>query len=386
MAFFSNKTINCLNLHNALTGLMEQAYIVFGPLCLYSHGFSVAQIFAFVAVSIALRTPMRFLSFPIIHRIGLKGATMLGAFGYAMTFPVLWHIQGFDRWMLLYMLLYTIFNAMHWFAYHTLYSLAGEHEKRGRQVAAGSALAAMIAALAPILSAVTIAHEGFRDYFLLSLPLAALMLLNLSRCGDIVIPRLRWEDGRRVLSSIGIRIHLLESSATYPSALGWLFTVYFFVGSITPLGGFITFGIIMQIFYQLLVGAWVDRGRGITIVNVAGSLRMATVLGRAFLPLSTPAILGLQAFSAAGDVHHLATQPTANYNSAKQSPHPVWYWLFTEMAWDAGTFLSAGGAALLLWQGVELRHVICLALPSMALLWWLLHRYFSTHAYATTSP
>ena len=382
MAYFSNRTINCLNLHTALAGLLEQAYIAFAPLYLYTRGFTVAEILAFIAVSILLRSPMRLLSLPFIRRFGLKSAVQVGMAGYALSFVVLSHVKGLDLWLLFYMLVYSIFNSMHWFAFHTWYSIAGEHAQRGRQVAMGYALTAMIAALVPLLSAVTIAREGFKDYFLLVFPLTALMLLNLSRCRNIAVPHVRWADGRSAIASLGVKIHLLESVAAYPLAIGWLFTLYLYIGTITPLGGIITFGIIAQIFYQLLVGSWVDSGRGPAVVNAAGSLRMAATLGCAFLPLSLPAIFSVQAVFGAGDVHHLATAPTAIYNSAKQSANTLLYWLFAEMAWDAGTFFGAGFASLLLWKGMGLRHVILISLPPMGSLWWLLHRYFSRHAYA----
>ena len=381
MAFLSNKTVNRLNLHLALVTLLEQAFSVFGPIYLYNRGFSVAEILTGMALVIFLRMPMRLLSLPIISRFGLKTALMIGATGYALTFPVLSEVSGVDCWLLLYAILYSIFNAMHWWAFHTFYSLAGELEKRGRQVATGYALATGIAALAPVLCAVMIAHEGFRDYFILAFPLIAAMLANLAFAKNIPIAPVRWREGREAVGSLGAKIHLMDSSSSYPMGICWLFVVYFYVGKMEPLGGIITFGIAVQAVYQLLLGTWMDKGRGTRITHAAGCLQSLTVLGRAFFPLSLAGILGLGALGAAGNVHYLASETTALYNDAKGSPHPLWYWLFTEMGWDVGSLFGAGGAALLLWLGVDLRHVILLALPSLLALWWLLHRYYAKHRY-----
>jgi hypothetical protein len=131
---------------------------------------------------------------------------------------------------------------------------------------------------------------------------------------------------------------------------------------------------------------WVDGGKGTLIVHTDGMLRFFVVIARAFLPLSLPHILGLEAIAAIGDVHHTTVQPTVLYNAGKQYPHPIWYWLFAETGWDIGALIGAGGSAFLLWQGMELRHVILMALPFIAVLWWLLRNYFIKHAYAQSPP
>ena len=225
MAFLSNKTINRLNLHLALVNLLDQSFTVFGPVYLYTKGISIAGILLIITALNLLRMPFRFLAFPVIRRWGLRNAILIGATGYGLSFPVLSLVKGVDGWLGLYILMYAVFNSMHWFCFHTFYSLAGEHENRRKHFAAAQALTTGFAAIAPLISGVFILHEGFKSYFLLAFVLIGLMWLTLMHCESGNIGKVHWHNSGGYIKSFGAQIQFLEAASSYPIMICWLFTV-----------------------------------------------------------------------------------------------------------------------------------------------------------------
>ncbi len=374
MGYLSNRTINYLNLLGALLSLLEQGWSLFGPLYLYSRGFSVAEVFMLMAVLIGSRIPLRLLTFPIVHKFGLRAALMLGTAGYACTFPILAMVKGYDYWLLAYVLMFGIFCAMYWHCYHTFYSLAGEHEHRGKQLSVAQAMSVTFSAVVPLLSAFFITSNGYEKYFWMSLPVLMAMIYVISRCENIPTIPIKWKDGKKLMFNLGAKIHIAEASATFPVNIGWIFVTYFYVKKLVIFGVVLTFGILVQIIYQLWIGKAIDRGRGHFVANAAGFLRALQVLGKALLPLSYFSLFSLEALTGATNVHHALAQPTVMYNTGKKSADPFWYWFFAETAYDLGTILGSGGAALCLFYGLPVRLVILLALPGVFAVWRLTYK------------
>lgn len=377
MGYLANSTINCLNVQSALMALLEQATVLFAPIYFYTQGFSLPQVFLLLAIMNAARLPLRLLSFPIVRRVGLKAALMVGAAGYCLSFPMLNLVRGFDGWLFAFIGMFALFNSLYWHCYHTFYSMAGEEEHRGKHLSVGLGLGAAVCALAPVLGGLLIARSGFQKYFLLPVPLMISMLLVLSRCRDVRVHRVPWREGKALMFNLGARIHVAESSAIFPLNISWLFAVYLYAqGRMVVFGGIVTFGMVIQILYQLWLGHAVDRGAGRIVAHLAGGLRLAQAIGKTFCTLSLARILALEGLSGATNVHHSLACTTTMYNAGKGSYDPFWYWLFAESAFDVGTILGAGAVALLLFLGVPLQLTIALSLPGIMAVWSLTHRYF----------
>lgn len=379
MVFLSNRNINYLNFYLGLVNLLDQSYWIFIPIYLYKQGFAISSILLIYVVMNLTRIPLRFCCLPLMQNFGVKPVLMLGTIGYALSFLFLPMVKQFDFWLIAYIVFFAFFNGLHWFAFHTFYSLCGEAESRGRHVAVGQALTIGLAALAPLASAFVIDKYGFSSYFFLPCLLAVLMLILLSRCQNIFVTVHPISIGKKLVFNLGARVFLLDAASFYPMFFCWMFAMYIYVGEINVLSGIISFGICMQILWQLILGALIDKGKGSIITNFAGLLRIFRTIGRAFLPLTMPTIIGLEALSGAADVHHNASQPTAIYNTGKKTDSPVWYWLFAEIGWDIGTLIGAGSVALLLIGGMNLRLAMLVALPPIVLIWWLLRKYFKEH-------
>lgn len=376
MGYVSNRTINYLNLHAALLAVVEQAWVMFGPIYLYTIGFSLPEVFLLFGAMNLARIPLRFLTFPAVRLIGLKGALMLGTAGFCLSFTLLPMIEGYDIWLALYILMFGIFCAMYWHCYHCFYSLAGEAEHRGKHISVAMGLTAAFTAIGPLFGAIFVSHQGFGHYFLLPVVMMVIMLAFLSRCQNIPVAKIKWKEGKKLMFNLGAKIHVAEATVFFTSHITWILLVYLYVEKFTTFGIILTFGILIQILYQLWLGKIIDRGNGRRVAHIAGLLKVLVVLSRALVPLTIPRVFAIETLSASANVHHTIAQPTVMYNTGKSSADAFWYWLFAETAFDIGSVIGAICAAALLWSGVPLNYVVLLALPGTIMVWWLTYNFF----------
>ena len=131
MSYLTYWSINYLNIQGALFRILEQACDIFVPLFLFSRGFALPEVFGLLARMNAVRMPLRLLSFPLVRKVGLKAALMIGITGYCLTFPIIGMVETYDIWLFIFVVAFGVFNSIYWQCYHTFYSLAGEHGHRG---------------------------------------------------------------------------------------------------------------------------------------------------------------------------------------------------------------------------------------------------------------
>ena len=301
---------------------------------------------------------------------------MIATTGYCVTYPLLGMVKTYDIWLLAYVILHGAFNATYWHCYHTFYSLAGEHEHRGKQLSVALGLSTAVSALSPLLSALFITQTSFQTFFFLPLPLLLVLLCALARSEELPVVLSPWSEGKKLIFNLGAKLHLADASAAYPLNIGWMFVVYFFVGQMVTLGSILTFGILAQIVYELWLGRLVDGKLAHVVAHAGGMLRITQVILKAIVPLSFSRILCLETLKGGTSVHHELTYCAAKYNAAKHSGDPFWYWLFAETGFDLGAVVGAGGVALLLLCGVNLQTTILVALPGVVAIWRLTQCYF----------
>ncbi len=376
MAYLSNKSVNYLNIHGALLGLLEQAFGLFAPIYLYVKGFSLIEVFLLLALFNAARIPLRLLSFPVVGRFGLKFALMFGTAGFAFTFPILTMVKGYDLWLLLYVILFGTFSAMYWHCFHTFYTLAGDLENRGKQISVAMGMTAAVSAISPLLSAFFITDKGYETFFLLPIPLLCVMLFLLSKIDDIPVKHSAWSEGKKLIFNLGARIHVAEATAVFSMNIGWILLIYLYFDEVISLGGVVTIGIIFQIIYQLWIGKMVDNDKGHLVSDIAGALRILQVIVKSFIPISPSGIITGEISQSIASVHHNISQPTAMYNAGKNTSHTFWYWLFAETAFDIGTIIGCSAIALLLYLGTPLQYTILVAIPGVLYVWYLTRTYY----------
>lgn len=370
MGFLTNKAVNYLNLHNGTVELMTQVVFIFGSIFLYQHGFSIAQIF-FVLGFVALgRIVTRFLAMPLIKWFGLKKTIMIGLSGYGLAVSMLSQVQGIDGWFAAYLILYILFNPTYWVCFHIYYTLMSEERHRGKQYAVRSAIILSGQALFPIAGAMIIKWFGYPSYFALAIPITLTALCFLSFCPDTKLPQHSWDMERGRLASVGTVTSIFRSFYELAYNTLWVFVVFFFLGNqLLPLSGIITFGIFVQIFWQLFIGHHFDKGMVHRIANIGGSLTIVNILGRVFATLCLPVILGLEIINSVARLHINSAIDIATYNDSHPASHVGWYWVYTEITRDLGTLLGTWTVAALLHYGIGMRETMLIALPALLALW-----------------
>ncbi len=373
MGFLSNKSVNYLNLHNGCIELMTQVVFLFGSLFLYQHGFTISQVlFTLGGMSLG-RIITRFLALPLIKHLGLRKTIAIGIIGYGIAILMLSQVQGIDGWFIAYLGFYIFFNPIYWVCFHIYYTLVSEERHRGKQYAVRSAIILSGQALFPLIGAAIIKWLGYSWYFAIAIPITFAALFFLLLCPHAEVPRKSWTWTHRQLLSVGSRTSIFRSFYDLSCNTLWMFAMFqFFGGKMMEFGSVVTFGILIQILWQLAIGHRLDKGHADRIANIGGTLMLGTILSRVFMPLSLPVILAMEIINAIARLHISSVIDIATYNDSHRAEHIVWYWVFTEMTRDIGSLTGTWTAALLLSIGFDPREAILMALPALLMLWGIL--------------
>jgi DHA1 family inner membrane transport protein len=165
--------------------------------------------------------------------------------------------------------------------------------------------------------------------------------------------------------------------------LVWQIALFVSLGeSISAYGGAMALAAIVGAGCGLILGRHIDRGHGRRAVVIAYTVASAIVLMRALSFDSAWLAVTANALGALVGPLILPAQSTAGYNLAKASPCPMRFIIATEAGWDVGCASACLLAAALAAAGVSLSITILLALPALAVLAYLLRRYFGNGAVA----
>ncbi len=143
----------------------------------------------------------------------------------------------------------------------------------------------------------------------------------------------------------------------------------FFGHRLVPFGGMITFAVIVQSAWQLLIGHYFDKGRMKSIAAIGAGSMAIIILIRALVRLSMPVVLCIEILSAIARLHLRSVVEIATYNDSHRAEHVIWYWFFTELTRDVGTICGTWTVAWLLQRGTSPQFAILFALPGLLMLW-----------------
>ncbi|MEI7669909.1 MAG: MFS transporter [Pseudomonadota bacterium] len=382
MGFFSNKSINYLNISNSFFELMSQISNVFVAVFLYKQGFSITKIFIVLALIFGMRILMRFITLPILAKLGLRKTIMLGLVGNGISILNLSLVEGIDGWLVSYILMFALFNSMYWLCFHIFYTLSGEEKHRGKQYAMRSAFILSLQAIFPLISGFVIEHSGYGLYFALSIPITILGLIPLFKCPDIKNDSINFKLSKEIFSYYGVKTGILWSFYDAAVTNSWfLIILMFFAGKVTSFGGILSFGIIVQVLWQLLIGRHIDAGKKRIFAIKGGIIIVLVLFCRSFLELSLTIVIALELMFAIGKLNLLSVRDVEVYNNSHKSHNVMQYWIFTEIARDAGNVLGYFSVALLLQSGLQIREAMLVALPALITLIYIVSsKKSSTHS------
>jgi len=378
MSFFQNKAVNLLNIHIALIRLASLFSGIFVPVFLLQKGLSIPVICLFSALGSLIRIPARIFQVPLVKKIGIKPAVIIGIIGVGISYLFLTLAQGIDVYLWLYVIIGGIFSALYWQLFHYLFAHYGDNHERGQNVSMQIIFVELIQIIGPLLGAIIINYQGFFSYTIfifLILFLAIIFILPLSKYPSIKnicsLSKAFKEENK-----YGMKISILSSATEASYTYIWIIVIYLTLGELVSFGSALTLGILISVILQAIIGKYIDKGKGKS-VNFAGlGLSLFTLFGRVLLGYSLFFISIFEGASRFSRNVNDSVFSVSYYNKAKDSKESFWHILLAETGWDLGSIAGLIGVALLIFIGVSPRFAMLIGIIPMILLWRVLHNYY----------
>lgn len=384
MGFLSNKHINFLNIHSGLFEAAEQIKIYFGAIFFLKMGIPVYGVALLWALYFVSRIIWRLGTVHLLTRFGVKQMVIIGALLTASTYIFLSQIHTWSWAIPLYFITISFIDSFYWTGFHVLYSLSGDKEHRGKQVAIKQVLFLIADAGIPIVSGVIASFFGFFWVFILALVLAILSVFPL-----FFIESQNFQSKHSItyikeIPKWNIIFQFNSALYQYGYVFIWMILVYFLMGENTQNFGFVVgISVALQMCLQFFVGHMVDNGHGKWMIHVGGTSSLVQIVAQMFFVQGG---FGIVASNLVGTLKKLffdSASGAAFYNFPKHVAHPVSSLAFAESGFDLGAI-----CVLLLIAGLDFLHVplkllLALGMIGVLLNWLALKHYYSTHKIQT---
>ncbi|AWB21367.1 MFS transporter [Methylobacterium currus] len=289
------------------------------------------------AAILAARFGLRLAVLPLVRRIGLRRALLVGIAVNALQFWPLGQ-AGDLRWLIAWIGIVALSEALYWPILHAASAVTAAGETRGRQIAARQAATGLIAVVAPLLGGFILTRFGPAADFGLAgaiLLLSALPVMRMRAIEAGPVPTLRasFRDAdRRGMATFAADGWMAAGlSLAWPmvlfTTLGSRYEAFAWSGSLAALAGIVA---------GLACGAAIDRGRrGASLVAVAAALAAAFALRTGLSWLPGAAHLANAAGAAANGLY-IPVIMSAIYERSKRSGAAYRFHLGAETGWDLG--------------------------------------------------
>lgn len=357
--YFDNAGINRLYAHNALFTVAETIGWVFGPLYLLELGYTLPIVFLIWAGLFAVRLPLRYLYWWQIERIGLRGGAIIGLGCYAVGALMLPFLPQHQTVLPLFLFFYATGMTLYWTAFHTLFGMIGDAEKRGNQLAMLKSLDMAITAAIPALSGMIVLWFGFAALFwivAIGMLIAAIPLLAIQPplIRRHVVHTAEHQKSCRWVA----QYHIWHGVKEYGHPFLWRIMVFVFVGNVTDFGWLMTAGLALLIATELFIGKAIDKGDGFRWLQRGAVIAQIQIIFRAFFATTPALIVASETLSVSAQ---LMAQSTANfYNQGGDADNYFHYIYWGEAGWDIGAALSLSAMAAAIYLGASLPWLLLL--------------------------
>ncbi|MBS0642584.1 MAG: hypothetical protein U1E70_24850 [Acetobacteraceae bacterium] len=351
-----------LTIHNMIWALAMSLVGGFVGAHLLQMGFSVAQTLCIYALLLAARCGVRLAVLPIVRRIGVQSALLLGAIVTSLQFlPLIYvnHPVGLTIWVALI----SLGECIYWPIYHAANATCGGNGRRGRQIALRQIGNTAISLFGPVGGGLLLTHCGPSPAFSLATALCLVSIVPLRRLRRIdlgPVPTVRQ-------SVYGIDHSALAAFAAdgWISAgcgIAWPLILFTAVGaSYEAMGSASSAASLAGSLAGFGCGVAIDRGhRGALTRWVTAGLLLGIAL-RATASWAPWAAIGANILGAVVGGLYCPMLMSTIYDKAKQSGSAYRFHLAIEAGWDMGALLGCFAAALVVWSGAP---VTLAVLPS----------------------
>jgi MFS family permease len=337
----------------ALAGGFVGAYLM-------KLGFSLPVALIAYAALLTTRFGLRFLALGVVHRLGYRGAIMIGAALNAMQFFPLMRADE-PVWLVAWLLLVSLAESLYWPVYHSAAAVTGGGASRGRELGIRTALGSLIGVVGPLVGGILLERLGPAVDFGIASALCLLSVVPLALMKGILagpIPSMR--NSMRGIDRSGIAAFAADGWMASGLALAWPMVLFTSLGS-----QFEAFGVanaaagLVGAVAGLTCGRAIDRGqrdRYLVLVSCALALGFALRACASWSPIaatianaSGAAVMGL----------YVPVLMSVIYDRAKQSGAAYRFHFAAEAGWDAGAASGCVAAATVAWATM---------IPSLAVL------------------
>jgi len=377
VSYIKNKNINLLNLHTGIHRFSIVAIFTFGALYLLKQGIKLEIVLIIWCLNFIFRLILRPLSIKISQKIGLKKSVILGILFYSGIFPVISKIDGLNIWVFIFILYFSLADVLYWLPYHGYYAAIGESHNRGKHVGVREMFAMILTSVAPLMSGFFIENYGFWSLYLVSMIVMLLGSIPVFFVSEVSPGEvMSYKKAVRKITKQGLWLLFGGSLAYYSHMFLWSIVLFSIVKSFVIFGGILSLEIFINAIVYLLLGHFIDKGRGKTIV-IIGLVSMGIILlSRVFFVYNISTILISEAIFAFSLCFYGSSVNSAFYNLSKKSRNTLWFHFFAEVVWYIGGIISLSLASLFVYLGFELRYFMIFGLVGLFIVKRVLYKYY----------
>lgn len=373
MAYFSNKSMNLLNVHYCMRAFGYEMANVFTLSYLYKQGMPLALVCAVYSLFFLSRFVLRPLAIRICLKKGIHFGLMIGATLFAIRYMTLIPIEGINFWVFVFLVFSGLTEAFYWPAYHTYFALIGTQSDRGSNVGLREALTTAIAVFGPISGGFLLQINRPLAFIVPSL-MILMSIYPLSKTPEVPLQKKLSRSEQKQVDKKGARFFLADALFTQPLSI-WPLIVFIILSE-----NYGNFGLILGLaaafraLGNLVFGKMIDKGKGFTLCLIGYLLHMIVTCARGLFAYTVPVIIACDFFSAVAYAFSMAAFMSVMYNSVKQTKHPLYFMYHSEIAWDIGgsfVMLLAGG---LVYLGIDLRWILSVSIFGALYEIFLLHQ------------
>ncbi|HEX3576398.1 MAG TPA: hypothetical protein VHU42_17510 [Rhodopila sp.] len=344
-----------LTVHCVLWSLATSLASGFVGAYLLQLGFSVATTLLLYALLLGVRFGMRAIMLPVVCRLGMRKAILLGTAIAAFQFLPLVHADRLP-WLAAWILIVSAGECIYWPICHAANAVCGGGGRRGQQIAVRQMISTAISVIGPVAGGILLSRLGPWAEFGTATAVCLVSTAPLLCIGDLdlgVVPSIR--RSLQVADPVGLFAFAADGWMSAGLVIAWPMILFSTLNSSYDLLGWASSAAaVAGALAGLGCGVAIDRGhrrvlsRGITAALLAGiALRAASAWapGAAFVAnMAGAAVCGL----------YLPVLMSVVYDRAKRSGSAYQFHLSTEAGWDAGAILGCIAAAAVAWSGMPL--------------------------------